>query len=1741
MPRSKTPSEKSSSQGRKVRTALRSTSGAGFDFEDHISALEMLKALNGEEMAGAGGSVNMIQAQVSALGWIIDDLLLTAGVGSDVRRLAISAKGNTQVSISGLPEDFVSRAWEQWRQPDGPFRRDRDGLALVTRGGHPAFDPTWHEVKNACAGGDVELALARIRDNARQSRVFDSVKKPDGSEIGTDAETIALIRSISVIPLDFQLDRSEAESRALADCRRLLSSGDPAEADDLWDFLLKLAKGVRLETGTLAIADLRALLRARFAMHQHPDYAQDWRTLTAITQDVRDRIETELPGGIGVERIQERLAIRQSIETNRLSLIFGESGSGKSALVKSVLDSEFENFNQVWLGPEELKTAASAARRGQLPLGHELSEVLNATAQPKNVLVIDSAERIEGSEYPVIRRVLEAIAGVHVPPDQLLWRIVVVTQPQGLAEIELSLAPGGSIGRSEVGGLSKNQVRSALLSSHALVSLSGQEDAVAALTNLRTLGWAMKAGARESTGGLTSHTAIADWLWQFWTKNRVDVQRLVMQLAVREAGFERSFAVTDLEAGDALTFTNRSSDLPLRKVDRTNRIEFQHDLAADWARFQYLKQIAHDIPQWVALARNPLWINALRLLGQFLLRQGHGDETLWDQAYRGAETAGNDLAGDILLDAICLDPNAEMFLTDRADLLLADEAKRLNRLLLRFHYTATVPSVGLNSDTVLSLHMESRFRSIVFSRWPGMLRFLAAHRRRLNGTVSSALAKVIHTWLTGAPTTFSDGTPMLLRREMAEIALDMARTIQVEKGQGVLYVLQDPALYTAALAAARDLPDEVGTWALELSGRRAVDVSVEARIRKASREKARIEDQRRKDDADYNQDYERRRLAARSAVPSFRQPLPPWPLGALKKVDFDFKNACFQESGLSWLMQTRSEIASEVLLALMIEDQPYDEYNGRHKPDLGLAFARDAYPTAFWKSPFFLFLQVAPAVALGTLVRLVDFCTDRWLDGARKEDVDELSVTLVLAGGSRKRFEGGFAVFDWLQTDSLHHGNLHCALDALERWLFLRLENGEDIIPDLERLFRDSHSAAALSILINIAKYQPALLTNVLAPLLTAPEILSWDSQRVGQVSGRFAALSWMRQGEAAFNFARTWTAASHRVVALLDVLVTLLRANDAFNADLQINIAAWALPQDPKEALEMRLIKARLDRQNYAAQIDPDTGLEAVQFAFPQALLDDVASWQASTQRPLRKIFLPDQCEELLLKKVALTDGVAAALAETVDECGNAVDDDDFFSVPSRSAAAATLIVCGGEWLARNPGFYSQLLDIIRTAIASVEGGNASRMRDDDGLRFIAHAVMHLWISGDDPEWEQAVLRILTSDNAEAAATLTAVAHKHRTELGPAWWRLVCAGVFWSGLSYLAPREGRGVTDVKAWRYWLERLRRYPLKGRDATSDDIDILRVADACGRLHHRRRMREYEAGDRRWLGMPSKEKTPKLDTTALDGLFSWLLRGTGTGSFEADRSLAIQIWAFDAARAKSGSKDYGEYDLPSQNLGYDVLVKLAELCLSGQKEHESDIWEGVLQHAPEAHYAVRHFIDAFFARLGNGADPTAFERVWRKMVEYGLAADWKKKGLWFHGERIVGDLMGFGNATVLRMLTLNAALRMKDVYQQWAGNHLAVDDEAVQRFANFLTTPFGSALRLEGMQWIKTALIGQKEYFFRENTGAALVELVATSLKDDGALLVNAREPREAIIDITAALVANDVPNALAIQERIRHLR
>jgi hypothetical protein len=126
-----------------------------------VAAWCLLQALAGRGVS-VGGSVQRLQMQTRSLHWDVDDQLATTQVETVARRLAVSCKGNVQVSANGLPESFAAQAWRLWTKADSPFQRASDRLVLGTQGTRTNFQNAWSDIKKFASGDDVALALAQM-------------------------------------------------------------------------------------------------------------------------------------------------------------------------------------------------------------------------------------------------------------------------------------------------------------------------------------------------------------------------------------------------------------------------------------------------------------------------------------------------------------------------------------------------------------------------------------------------------------------------------------------------------------------------------------------------------------------------------------------------------------------------------------------------------------------------------------------------------------------------------------------------------------------------------------------------------------------------------------------------------------------------------------------------------------------------------------------------------------------------------------------------------------------------------------------------------------------------------------------------------------------------------------------------------------------------------------------------------------------------------------------------------------------------------------------------------------------------------------------------------------------------------------------------------------------------------------------------------------------------------------------
>ncbi|MGX7877325.1 hypothetical protein ACVDG5_036110 [Mesorhizobium sp. ORM6] len=1713
---------------KKPVTTTRSTSGEAYDFEDEVGAWFLVKMLSGQPVSETGGFGVGLKNQTGALGWEIDDLL----VETDGQPLAVSCKGNVQVTANGLPKDFVERVWAQTTQDDPPASRTAY-FALATRDSHPEFNAKWSDIKSWATGPDDALTLARIAASPKHRAIFESVTGP--SE-GAHDETawLPIVRRIDVLPFNFQLAPSKDVAAAVQDCRQLLRDGALATAQQLWRSLVERVHASRVGGGAIALDELWDSLRQQFDLKDHPTFQADWRVLRELTSDYLATIATSLPGDITLIRQKPRDDVARAVVDNGTNLVVGGSGVGKSAIVRAALDTHFPNHEKLWLGPDELEKVLSATGRRLLTLNHPLTATLRRSPATGVILVVDAAERILERNVTAANAFLKELSANGV-------RLIVVGQALWASSAG-PLVAGLRVHPVSIEQLSTEEVAAALRSSPAVRWVASRPQLLTGLRNLRTLGWVMEAAVTPEIGqtGLATPSAIVDLVFGRWTGGKVALERLLTTLAVREAEFERSFAISDIDRGDAEAFDSRPDGFPIRK-NKQRRLEFEHDLAADWARFELLKEKEIAGAEWHALAVNPLWHNALRLAGQWLLRETEGETSGWDQAIARLKREDAGLTLDLLLDALFTDPEAERFFEEKAELLFANQCELLRRLLVRFRHIATVTAWqgGDGADQSFALHFESEFRSPIVGYWPALANFLHRHRDRAAACASAEIARVASIWLTATPRETSDGAPFPFRLQFAEVALACGRAMQLDLLKHRFhYGKEDQPTFSAALLAADDIPDGVADFALEMARRRPTLKSVVEEANAFHREHARKAREKAKESS--------QRSRAPRPIPSFFAPerLPPWPLGPKERLDEAFREAVLQSGSIGALMRARPAVASEVVLASIIEDNPVRDRSSL-RDGFGLKFDNDAYLVAFWKGPFFLLLGINPERALGCVIQLVNFCTERWQADLAPQNPP--SIKLTLADGSNKAFIGNRMVFEWDRLSSMHSGQLGCALAALEKWLMVQLDQSQPIDAYVERLLLESKSLAILGVLLRVGKYRPEVFAGCLRPLLKSHEIYQLDDARVRE-GEFFDAMSWARAGDDIFEMAKQFVFAPHRKTTLRRVAAALLREDSELASEVATDAKRWPKSKDKKYVLERDALIEELDPRNYSGP-SGHAETEGVTFSYPKRLLDRLQPYQSRASSNLGLIGLPLQCSRALQQRGVLTPETAAYLASVISsKRSKGVSAGDYEQ--ARLAAAATLVARGGEWLASNAETSTEVSQVVAVAVAGLATARERRtpVLGNMAIETSGYAIIQKLTEGaTDANWSELALVLLTCGDMQALAVLMSEAYARKLELGKIWPRLVFLGVLASGLSILAPRYDGDAVEPALWTKWQRWLQTRSLTDGDLTLEQIDFTKIAKLVGKLEYQqaaaRADRDYE---RYRMRHDPKRRVIGLDWNFLRSLLAWLLQSEGPLD-AAGKQLLKSLWHFESWRAygQTSVDDESDRERPMEHLGYEVLNRIARVLPTVNVNEARDIWEPILRLGAMSHYAVDHFISSWMLLLGKDVDLEVFYAHWRAMAEYALTAPgWTDGRQWYYGENMLCQILGFG--TVHLKVYPNAfglVPRMADLYERWAAEHLAGREENVSAFCYFLSEAAGAPLRVKALPWIAKALEGDSwaAKWRRDETGKDVLAYLSELIASEGpAIAANAKQ-RNAAMRLAAHLVAQQVSGAMALHDRFSRLR
>lgn len=1708
----------------KGTATTKQTSGKGFSFEIKVCSYFAVQMLAKVSFPFRNADIIELAFQRKRYGWLLDDVVLALCSKTDQFHAALSVKSNQQFGARSAPLDFVADAWQQYlREGTDAFDPSRDLLGLVTA---PLPEPPRSAVHALLAKAsqlsptDLDATMASPEKTASEVEraLYDSFKCPAAlasKHPSLSTPSGRMLQCLAVMDFDFDDAVSAREQEAVRWCISLLEPDSSSQGVNLWQSILATVDACRTEGGTLERPTLLRKLARQYDMAALPDFAHDWTRLRTFSEGNMSVIPDTIGGEISLPRNDARRRVEEALAGARRAVVIGPSGTGKTVVAKSYCLHQLRDHHTeaVWVDCKLISPTYFDDLPAILVLKHALADVLAHRSRANGLIVLDGLEALHGEvAFKQVARILQVLGS---DDSRGAWHVLATCQDEPWQRVETQLSrimPSHvhwkPVHVSYPSDADLKPVREQFPGLAKLLLRPHLKRIVAQPKILDILARGEKAGHHLDASGWVGESDLIEWYWTQVVRGGTDPDgraRFLMCLAQRQADDNEFF--TPLSTVEPAS-THLIPSLVQAGIcsRRDESLGFVHDLIGDWCRQRVLLGHQARLSCFVdTRASNPRWLRAIQLLGVKFLESADG-AVAWKDAIDSCPTAR-----DAFLEALVFAVNADSALDTLWPALAADDGNLLRHFLSRFRHVATVINPQImgffaDRDPEMLTYARTHDRIPLWPYWVPVLSFLDTHRADVLSLAPDEVSRVAYQWLRLTRPDYPQ------RQEAARLALERAEAVFDARLERPWRDSEsDCWAYRAALHAAGDATDRVISLCLHASSRRLPERVASGAV------------------GDYRPPGT---VSHRTIVHTDCEEVEqePWPDGPMFRVDDEFKHACLHTDALVPMMRLRPDIAREVILALLIErrppqaDHPFLSYHSHFDDNYGVEDDSEFSTRFYTKGPFLLFLRHAPDEAIETIIRLVDFATERWVGDANDiEEFGPMAVRLAWSDGERT-LAGNYKVFYWYRGCAWYPAAVSSALMALEKWIYEQLDAGRSVSERLSTIMIRTTSVAFAGLLCEIGKRHKDLFREVLYPLLVVPEFYAWEQRFFLQGCDRMGTPIFSMD-EDFFNLAREWDTMPHRKEQLLGAALPVAFSCEPLRPFFDQARAQWQQEAGRASSESRRLLLENLtawfDEGNWKARKRADGSVETG-FVRPNSFESRIDDDFKAMEKRMQVLNFPYICHDRLEKHKPLPTGELDDFwTRLQDYAVTEIDDEQLTGLRAKfdcvCAGICVLVIFHRDWLREHPDkekwCITQLQEIVHTPAQTRPFDIETSVLLAGWDKFAAQVIPVLWAEDAESEiYRDLAARLATSRHYNCIAALLRSAYALRDRLGGGFERLVRLVLEWAVVyrqgqerehsrafdpkypkgdaqrSATADRRFSALllspigTDQKKTTQWLRR-NRAEFSKNEVPPDWPDWGELALADGYT--------WFADDPNRRGTKDEvalARYPSFDMCLLQHAFDGLLNPSEALSDE-ERRRWIAFWE-QAVRASVGTLTYFDRDgtpLDSDEidarLPYDsdywVLRQVAKITVQLESfDAPERLWKPVLSLGSRAHVWVEAFVRQFIASGLNGNSPLSFKTLWQSLIDYAFSsAAWgspRTPRSGFYAIDCWHALMGFDSLSQYHWKAEHSTLveEMIPYFDRWA--HAFLDkSRSCHAFAQWLRCDSAGPLHAAGIRWLAEA--------------------------------------------------------------------
>jgi archaellum biogenesis ATPase FlaH len=1043
--------------------------GGGTNFEQHVqTAFLTTLIIRGNAPCLNANEIIEVAFQTTNRGYQTDDLLVVAKTSVGIHRLLIQVK--TNITISESDEIFQKVIEDFWIDFNNTIRFDKgkDKIVLIksvlTKDERNHLKPLLNWAKTHNTTNDFISEVKRVGLKENRLNIFrECLKKANDNIYLTDIEIWEFLRCFDILEYDFLNESSMDETYFLNLIKLSKSSNSSLNDKEIWDSILAYASKLNKDGGSVSIDSIqKEPLYQNFNYEKINPFFKNVEKLKSDGEVIKENIVTII-GEVHIDRKNISQSIIESINANRITIVTGKPGFGKSSEIKNVIEKEYFNDSVFIFRAEQFNMPHLSNVFSSQGVNEKLVDIFSCIALiPNKIIFIDSLEKLLESDpeyaFKQFLSLLKNYPDIKIVGACRKYAVDLVTLKFDINKSELNII--------EVPPLTTSEIESIVTQYPKISDVLKNSKIRKVLESLKYLDFLIKSSTKkiEDYANITE-IQLKESLWNGLVEDYLKTidglpskrEKAFMEIAINRAKGMKLF-VTPSDSIDTEAIRLLENDGIIFQENQNHRYSPAHDILEDWALIRYVSAIYENFPTPIEFYNNlgnepairrafRLWIEDYLIDDSFKINQ-----LIRDSIFNNS--IDNYWADEILIAVFKSENSSSFFVNFKQD-LLANDCNLLNNCI-HLIKTTCKESKWINGETYLLIPIGSG--------WSAIMQFISSHIEEMD-SMRSSIFNLIQVWELRI-TYNNDEIDSVEKLAVKNIVCHFITQIESKDKFWEKDARYHRDTYPTLIALLYHLADiaqiEISNLINNASNYRYIKGEWEL-------------------DSFYELVIERALLGVRN----------------LKLIQ-ELPELIIKTAWKSWKLNLKDEIDEHD----SVFGKSFRSNRLSTEKCWGINDKHQFFPPSIFKTPIFNLLWENPKLTLEFIVEFVNYSVDFYAnaDCDYKHEIYQINVEL----------NDGTIIKQWANEElwlafrglSVTHYGLECILIALEKYL-LALANSKTmdsrnrINSHFGYLIKNSNNVAIMSVLASIAMAHPEEIQEEVLPIFSIKEFYEWDFTRV--------------------------------------------------------------------------------------------------------------------------------------------------------------------------------------------------------------------------------------------------------------------------------------------------------------------------------------------------------------------------------------------------------------------------------------------------------------------------------------------------------------------------------------------------------------------------------------------------------------------------------------------------------------------